>query len=944
MTALGRIGCLAGGVFLVGCAVGSSIPDEQAGTPSPPAGTDSSYPPIDGNDKYFKPGPPLATPDAVELDQRFAYHQKVIDAHQLSYVIRKSDPTHLELGSLTGFQQPADVGDEKPQKGPVAYDIKVPDRWDWREHGVGVPPVRSQGNCGSCWAFGTVGVVEAAIAMSDQQLVDLSEQFVLDCSGKGSCNGGYWAYNAFTSKGGVWEKDYPYKGYDQYCKSVSEHPYTIESYHSIQSGDIDAMKVAILQYGGVGVTMAVCGSFPGYGGGVYDSNECNYMYTNHIVTLVGWDDTVQYNGGKGVWVLRNSWGSSWGDNGYALIAYGKAKIEEDPTYVVYKPEDPTDTDGDGVTDLHDNCNTVQNPDQKDADHDGQGDACDSQFDPFEQKLSLSDDDSRKLDLGFSFPFFGKSYPEVYLNADGNLTFGAGDDATAARDKARFLTGAPRIAALYADLNPAASGSVSWGMKDPNTFFVHYDNVKRYDKGGSASVTVTLDPSGAVTLAYGSVTGSSYVVGVSRGGAGNAASESTLAAGTLAYGSTNALYQVFGPTPFGLQNKTLVFTPGDGPTPPPAETTLALGDDDSAAIPIGFSFPFFGKSYSTVYVNSDGNLSFGSGDSSSQNRDKNRFLTGVPRIAALYRDLDPSVGGSVSYQTQGDTLTIHYQAVRLYGSSLVSSVTIALHENGLIELSYGQVAMGSYIVGVSKGGSGNSGSEQALSSLGQPVGFGGAATVFQVFGNAAPFDLGGKTIAFSPDGNVDPLPPPPPTETYLNLGDDSTVGVSIGFDFPFFGQSYGTAWVNSDGNISFGASDGATANRDEKRFLGGVPRVALLYADLDPSAGGAVSYHHDDANSITFRFAGVPIWGGGGSATANAKLASSGAITLSYESVSLPSAIIGVSPGYGSSVTTALDLGALMQSSWSYGASGSVHAFYQSTDPFDLSGKSVAFAP
>ncbi len=538
-----------GAAFLAGCAISQPLDDSEQ--PAGPAVTDAEYPPIDGNDKYFKPGPPLATTDATELDQRFAYHQKVIDAHQFSYSIRKSDPTHFELASLAGFELPPDVGEEKPQKAPTAYDIKLPDRWDWREHGVGIPPIRNQGSCGSCWAFGTVGVVEAAVAMFDSQLVDLSEQFVLDCSGKGTCGGGYWAYNAFINQGGAWEKDYPYKAYDQYCKSVTEHPYTIESYHGIQSGDIDAMKAAILQYGSVGVTMSVCGSFPGYGGGVYDSNECNYMSTNHIITLVGWDDTVQHKSGKGVWILRNSWGKSWGDNGYALIAYGKARIEDNATYVVYKPEDPTDTDGDGITDLHDNCKDVINPDQQDSDHDGAGDLCDAEFDPFEQTVSLSDDDSRKLDLGFAFPFFGKSYPEVYLNADGNLTFGGGDNASAPRDKARFLTGAPRIAALYADMNPASGGSVSFGKNDPDSLFVRYENLKRYDKNGTGTVTVTLHSSGAITLAYGAVSGSAYVVGVSQGGSGNNAAESTLSGTTISFGSQGALYQVFTSGAFSL---------------------------------------------------------------------------------------------------------------------------------------------------------------------------------------------------------------------------------------------------------------------------------------------------------------------------------------------------------------------------------------------------------
>ncbi len=931
--------------MLAGCTIDTSTnPPDPA---SPPAAIpESGYPAIDGNDKYFDPGPPLATPDEAELDRRFEYHQKVIDAHQFSYSIQKSEPTHVELTGITGFELPADVGDEKPQIAPEAYSIVLPERWDTRELGVGLPPARQQGSCGSCWAFGTVGVVEAAIAVYDKKLVDLSEQFVVDCSGKGSCGGGYWAYNSFTKQGGAWEKDYPYKGVNQYCKSVSEHPYMVQSSHSIKPGDIDAMKAAIFQHGSVGVTMSVCGSIPGYGGGVYDSNECNNYSTNHIVTLVGWDDTVAHKSGKGVWFLRNSWGTNWGKDGYGLFAYGKARLEENPTYVIYKPEDPTDTDSDGVTDLHDNCKTTVNPDQKDADHDGKGDACDDHFDKFEEKISLSDDDSRKLSLGFLFPFFDKSYPEVYLNADGNLTFGGGDDATVARDKTRFLTGAPRIAALYADLNPSAGGSVSWGKTAPDTFFVRYEGVKRFDNTGTGSVTVTLGASGSVALAYGAVSGSGYVVGVSRGGAGNNASELQLVPGKVAYGSTTALYEVFGNKPFSLQNQTLELTPGDGPKPPPAETVVKLGDDASAEIPLGFSFPFFGKSYASVFVNSDGNLSFGSGDAATANRDKTRFLTGVPRIAALYRDLDPSVGGTVTTQPKEGALTIRYQAVRLFGSTQNSSVAIVLNKSGLIELSYGQVAQASYVVGISKGGNGNSGAAQSLISLAQPIGHGGTDTIFQVFESSSPFGLSNKTISFSPDGGVTPPPPPPtpPTEHLLPLSDDGSMSVDLGFSFPFFGQSYTSAWVNSDGNITFGKGDSSTANRDETRFLTGPPRIALFYTDLNPGAGGKVTYFHEDAKSISVRFAGVANWGGSGKVTATAKMVSSGEITLDYTSLTAPSGIIGVSKGGSGNTTAALTMSSLIQSSWSYGASGSVHAAYSSSDPLGLAGKSVTFSP
>ncbi len=944
--------------LIVGCAIQGPEQEQQpidpagttpgAGAAGPTDGVDDyGYPPINPDDKYFKPGPPLATADDEELQRRFEYHQQVIDAYGFSYTIEKTETTHFELSGITGYQQPDDVGDDKPDPPPPkAWDLDLPAAWDWRDQGVGLPPARSQGSCGSCWAFGSVATVEAAIAVFDQKLVNLSEQHILDCSGKGSCNGGWWAYNLFKSPGAVYEEDYPYKGYDQYCKKNLEHHYTIESYHSVPSGDREAIKAAIFQYGAVGVTMSACGSFPGFKSGIYDSTECNYAGVNHIVNLVGWDDNVQHKKGKGVWMLRNSWGKNWGQDGHAVVAYGVARLEENATYVIYQPVDPTDTDQDGVIDVHDNCDEVVNPDQADADHDGKGDACDEQFDAFEVDLSLSDDDSRKIDLGFAFPFYGASYPELYLNSDGNITFGEPDDKTVPRDKARFLTGAPRIAALYADMNPSASGKVSWGKTDPSTVFLRYHKVKRFDGGGFGSVTVTLTAAGQITLGYGNVSGSGYVIGISKGGAGNNANESDLAGGNFAYGGSNALFEEFsGGKTFDLANATVTFSPEDGPAPPPAEVVLGLGDDDTAGIPIGFDFPFFGKTYSTAHVNSDGNITFGKGDVSTSKRDKNRFLTGAPRIAVLFADLDPSKGGVVSYlaNPEDGTLLVSYKNVRLYGASGSSSASLKLHASGLIELSYDSVASFSYIVGISKGGAGNNGAEQHLAALGQPIGYSATNTIFEQFSKNEPFDLMAKTISFSPDGGVDP-PPPPPEEHYLSLGDDTTTSVQLGFDFPFYGNSYKTVWVNSDGNITLGKSDGVTANRDEARFLSGAPRIALLYADLDPSAGGTVSYHHPDATSIVISFTAVPIWNAGGSNNAKVTLASSGDITIGFEGVSLGSAIIGVSQGGQGNSGAKASIGDLIGGSHSYGQDGATYAIYKSADPFDLVGKSVTFTP
>jgi hypothetical protein len=135
--------------------------------------------------------------------------------------------------------------------------------------------------------------------------------------------------------------------------------------------------------------------------------------------------------------------------------------------------------------------------------------------------------------------------------------------------------------------------------------------------------------------------------------------------------------------------------------------VTLGDDDSAAFALPFAFPFYSGRYSDLFINSDGNLTFGSDDHASTDRDVNRFLTGPPRIAPLFDDLDPSSGGGVYRRADGDGVLITWCGVPEFGTTANRvNVQVRLGGDGNIDLVYGAtVAASSAVVGVSPGATG-----------------------------------------------------------------------------------------------------------------------------------------------------------------------------------------------------------------------------------------------
>jgi len=178
-----------------------------------------------------------------------------------------------------------------------------------------VQSVKDQKQCGSCWAFGATAVAESAVAMKlGRVIAPLAEQSVLDCSSSGSCKGG-WPLNALgemISRGGVdTMSSYPYTATKSTCKSTSANYGGVITKKFSVKGSKDAFYQALKTYGPIGIAVDANSTYwSRYRSGVisYDSTAIN-----HAVTVVGYDAPLN------AWIVRNSWGSSWGQSGHIYI-------------------------------------------------------------------------------------------------------------------------------------------------------------------------------------------------------------------------------------------------------------------------------------------------------------------------------------------------------------------------------------------------------------------------------------------------------------------------------------------------------------------------------------------------------------------------------------------------------------------------------------------------
>lgn len=231
-----------------------------------------------------------------------------------------------------------DVVDGRVSRRAWYEELLTKTRLDYREYGR-VSRVKDQGSCGSCWAFATTGAIESILAGRNRSIL-LSEQDLVDCSrhyDNHGCSGGLMdaALRYVRDHGIMAARDYPYQGKEGQCRHKRDRVVTrVRGSMMLPRGNEAVLRVALSLTGPIPVAIdASARSFHSYKSGVYNDRACrsSIRTLNHAVLLVGYGS--ERNGGD-YWILKNSWGRGWGDNGYIRVARNRGNLCGVASYAV----------------------------------------------------------------------------------------------------------------------------------------------------------------------------------------------------------------------------------------------------------------------------------------------------------------------------------------------------------------------------------------------------------------------------------------------------------------------------------------------------------------------------------------------------------------------------------------------------------------------------------
>lgn len=556
-------------------------------------------------------------------------------------------------------------------------------------------------------------------------------------------------------------------------------------------------------------------------------------------------------------------------------------------------------------------------------------------------LPVGDDGAVQIALPFDFCLQGEAYGSVFVNANGNLTFGAADDDFS-ESPAELLDGPPRIAGMWDDLNPTTGGSVFYNQTG-SSFTVTWEDVPEWFATGTNTFDITLYDNSSVC--------------VPSVGSGDSDSDSD---------SDN----FYGRTAIEIEHRSMDAIDGIvGYSGGLATTSGVETESDLSRRSRNFRRKISGNNEAAIFeafVTADADYDMNGkrvrfrrvGKAFKDDFERNNSLDRTALINAPFISTDTKRSYTAIAPPAGDI--DFYEFPLEEGTTLVAEIT-----RGQLDS-----VMGLWFCPDNGGGDDDSDSDSdsdrrrvcneadaifiggnddidpgvnLLSGFLFEVPLSGTFAIGVTFccdfdfdgvdaGQGAPFDGGRYILDLAViDG------------TLLPLGDDDFIEVPFdsGFSFPYQGASHSSVFVNSNGNLTFGAGDSSFLNFLENvpDFLAGPPRISPLWDDLSPNAGGFVFYKQEPG-SFKVTFMDVPEFIATGANTFSVTLGGDGSIAMDYGDLTAVDGLVGVTEGNGAADPGETDL----SGAGALSAIGTTYELFTFTKPNDLAGSSVSFDP